>query len=104
MKKLIFLLLFILVAYSIYFDVTKGTLPQTDTPVMVNQKEESFPYKEIQIEAGDTLLSIMEREDGRLLKPIPTIMEDFKKLNDGASPHTLKIGKTYKFPIYSNEQ
>jgi len=101
MKKLIFLILIVLVIYSAYFDVTKGTLPTTAIPVTAKQTEESFPYKEIKIQSGDTLLTIMEREEGVLSKPIHTIMVDFQELNNGVSPHELQIGKTYKFPVYA---
>ncbi len=106
MKKLIALLFILLIGYSVFFDVTKGTLPSTDSiPVTTNSDDKALPsYKEIKIKSGDTLLTIMEREEGKLVKPINTIMLDFQELNDGVSPHELQIGKTYKFPIYSESQ
>ena len=106
MKKLIALLFILLIGYSVFFDVTKGTLPSTESiPVTTSPDDKALPsYKEIKIKSGDTLLTIMEREEGKLVKPINTIMLDFQELNDGVSPHELQIGKTYKFPIYSESQ
>lgn len=92
----------IVLSYSVYFDITKGTLPGSSLPVQqkLEDNETEITYKEIKIEAGDTLLSVIEREEGKLTQPIQTIMGDFQKLNKGISPHELQIGKTYKFPSY----
>lgn len=101
LKKLIALVFIGLVLYSAYFDLTVGTLPEASTPVTAQEAPSELPYKEIEVKPGDTLLSIIEREEGSLPKPIHTIIMDFQELNDGHSPHELQIGKTYKFPIYS---
>ena len=102
-KKIILLLLFAVSIYAIYFDLKHGTLPATPVPVTAsvdNKNKEEIPYFEETVQAGDTLLSIMERKEGKLSKPIHMIMLDFQKLNNGISPHELQIGKTYKFPSY----
>ncbi|WP_050615786.1 LysM peptidoglycan-binding domain-containing protein [Bacillus testis] len=101
MKRLVFLGLALLFIYSSYIDLTKGTLPRK-SPSSVETKETmaSIPYIEVEVQPGDTLLSIMEDQEGTLNKPIETIMADFEKLNSGVSPRELQIGKTYKFPAY----
>jgi len=100
-KKILTLLFTALITYSVYFDMTIGTLPAVSTPVTAQESPSDQPYIEIEVKPGDTLLSIIEREEGSLPKPINTIILDFQELNDGHSPHELQIGKTYKFPIYS---
>lgn len=103
MKKILFLLIIALVCYAIYFDITKGTLPAFTAPhdiIEPNKNDSRLPYKEIPVQAGDTVLSILEREEGHLSKPIEAIMKDFQELNNGVSPHDIQIGKTYKFPTY----
>ena len=104
MKKLIFLILLILISYSIYFDITTGTLPSNSNPASKpstsQENETTIPFIELRVEAGDTLISIMESEEGTISQPIQTIIDDFQKLNNGTSPHELQIGKTYKFPSY----
>lgn len=101
LKKLIALVFIGLVIYSAYFDLTIGTLPAASTPAAAQESPSVLPYKEIEVKPGDTLLSIIEREEGSLPKSINTIILDFQELNNGHSPHELQIGKTYKFPIYS---
>ncbi|WP_042345916.1 hypothetical protein [Bacillus massiliigorillae] len=103
MKKILFLLVIALVCYAIYFDITKGTLPAftaPQNPIETKGNESALPYKVIAVQAGDTVLSILEREEGHLSKPIETIMKDFEELNNGVSPLEIQIGKTYKFPTY----
>ena len=101
LKKLFVLLFMALIIYSVYFDITIGTLPAVSTPVTAQESPSDLPYKEIEVKPGETLLSIIEREEGSLPKPINTIILDFQELNDGHSPHELQIGETYKFPNYS---
>ena len=101
MKKIIALLLIGLIIYSVYFDLTIGTLPAASVPTTAEEASPELPYNEIEVKPGDTLLSIIEREEGNLPKPIDKIILDFQKLNDGQSPHEMQIGKTYKFPDYT---
>ena len=101
LRKILMLLFMALIIYSVYFDITIGTLPAVSTPVIAQESPSELPYKEIEVKPGDTLLSIIEREERSLPKPINTIILDFQELNDGQSPHELQIGKTYRIPIYS---
>ena len=45
---------------------------------------------------GDTLLSIIEREEGSLTQPIETIVTDFQELNEGLKPEKCKLAKHIK--------
>ncbi|MFS0780901.1 LysM peptidoglycan-binding domain-containing protein [Bacillus sp. 1P06AnD] len=101
MKRIIFLVLLLIFGYSSYYDLTIGTLPRMSLPAaQTEQEKSSIPYVEVEVQPGDTLLSIMEDQEGTLSKPIETIMEDFQTLNNGLSPKKLQIGETYKFPAY----
>lgn len=103
MKKLLILPIIAIIVYSVYFDITIGTLPTNSSsmPTIQEKKTDSeIPFRMISIQPGDTLLSIMEREEGQLSKPIENILKDFQELNNGTSPHELKIGESYKFPTY----
>ncbi|MBD3107637.1 hypothetical protein IEO70_04595 [Bacillus sp. AGMB 02131] len=101
MKKIFALLLVGLIIYSVYFDLTTGTLPAASVPATAEEAKPELPYNEIEVKPGDTLLSIIEREEGSLPKPIDKIILDFQKLNDGQSPHEMQIEKTYKIPDYT---
>lgn len=108
MKKFLAFLIISFISFIIYYDITTGTLPQN---VMIPNKGPSLPankplqkndlhYYEITIKPGDTLLSIIEREEGSLSQPIETIVTDFQELNEGLKPEQMQIGKTYKIPSY----
>ncbi|MGN1401662.1 MAG: hypothetical protein ACI4XL_09190 [Bacillus sp. (in: firmicutes)] len=106
-KKILALILIVITAYSAYYDVTTGTLPEqretADKSVEVSTTDQeipNIPFFEEEVQPGDTLLSIMEEHDGQLGRPIEIIIADFNQLNNDASPHMLIIGKSYKFPTY----
>ncbi|QFT89864.1 hypothetical protein FIU87_14465 [Bacillus sp. THAF10] len=99
--------------YSIYYDLSSGTIPETvssnttvsplqaDTSGNEESSETSKPYIEVEIKAGDTVLTVAEKMTN---KPIPVsiqqLIEDFQILNNGTAPEKIQIGKTYKFPVY----
>jgi hypothetical protein len=107
MKNLLILLASFLIIYSIYFDISVGTLPHSDT-----QKVEAvakpklsktrIPYFEVKVEPGDTLLTIVEH---RIKKPLPVsitrLIHDFEVLNPDQSAEKIQIGKSYRFPDYA---
>ena len=108
MKKFLAFLMICFISFIVYYDITTGTLPQN---VTIPYKEPSLPanqplsksdlnYYEVTIKPGDTLLSIIEREEGSLTQPIETIVTDFQELNEGLKPEQMQIGKTYKIPSY----
>ncbi|KAF0994489.1 hypothetical protein [Geobacillus sp. TFV-3] len=103
MKKFIFLLLLFLSSYVVYRDLAIGTLPPSSetTAAVAHPKGEAIPYRKVTIRPGDTLLSIIEKElNGPLPVPLEQLIHDFERLNPGEHAQTLKIGKTYKVPIY----
>lgn len=105
MKKLLSIFMFCLIIYTVYHDVTKGTLPtfteKRTVNVRLTKTALSISYEVIKVKAGDTLLSIAEREQGGPLPvSIETLVNDFKALNPGVKASSLQIGKTYKIPVY----
>lgn len=108
MKRILLFISFCFILFIIYFDLTTGTLPTsqlTSTPVQPSLPvdkpvDPSMAYKEILIEPGDTLLSIMENDKEASNQPIEDIISDFQSLNEGLQPENMQIGKTYKIPIY----
>ncbi|WP_458354871.1 hypothetical protein [Peribacillus frigoritolerans] len=109
MKRLLLFISFCFTLFIIYFDLTTGTLPAshppapTAEPAVPASKSASAPsaaYKEITMQPGDTLLSIVEKEKGESNHPIETIISDFQSLNEGLKPENMQIGKTYKIPVY----
>ncbi|MFE7061078.1 hypothetical protein ACFVAD_02850 [Sutcliffiella sp. NPDC057660] len=100
--------------FSIYYDLSKGTIPisneQQATQVMTSpslteepetEADHDATYIEVEIKAGDTVLTVAERIAN---KPIPVsitqLVEDFQVLNEGMEPEKIQVGKTYKFPLY----
>ncbi|MBB3906875.1 MULTISPECIES: type IV pilus assembly protein FimV [Anoxybacillaceae] len=106
MRKLMKVCAVCLAIYIIYHDVTKGTLPVSEqkvahAPSAKTETAASSSYRVIKVQAGDTLLSIMEREQGQSLPvSIEELIEDFEALNPGIKATSIQIGKAYKFPIY----
>ena len=107
MKKAISAFVLCLAIYIIYYDVTTGTLitstkATTASEHMTDGKTNiNIPYQTVTIQPGDTLLSIMERQqNGPIPVPIDKAIADFEALNPGKKAQTLQIGKKYKIPVY----
>ncbi|MFC4618007.1 hypothetical protein ACFO4N_04605 [Camelliibacillus cellulosilyticus] len=106
MKKLIILALFALVGWTCFYDLTKGTLSLIGTPGTSlaesesTQSETTIPYKSVKINPGDTVLSIQERLNPMVDINIQKILDDFRRLNH-IDPNTIEIGRSYRFPIYT---
>ena len=96
-KKLLIFLGCCIVIYSVYYDLTYGTLPKA-TPAAVDKTNET--YYNIKVEPGDTVISLIEEKEGTLPVPIEQIIKDFRTLNNGLSPEEIKIGQTYKLKNY----
>ncbi|MGM0900094.1 MAG: hypothetical protein ACQEXB_03090 [Bacillota bacterium] len=108
MKKLVGFLFIVLAVYSIYNDLTHGSLP---TPVSTNiieaktVSQDTTPFFEQEIHPGDTVLSILEQNlDGSLPVSITEAVADFQELNNGTPPEEIIIGNSYKFPNYRQSQ
>ena len=109
MKRLLLFISFCFTLFIIYFDLTTGTLPASHPPAPAGEpavpasqpaSAPSAAYKEITMQPGDTLLSIVEKEKGESNHPIESIISDFQSLNEGLKPENMQIGKTYKIPVY----
>lgn len=110
MKKLLFLLLILIVCTSIYYDITEGTL-FTQT-IESNSGSTSLPSSdtlddqskiEVTVEPGQTVLSVVEKlHDGPVPASIEQISKDFEKLNNGLSPESIQVDKSYFFPVYES--
>lgn len=110
MKRLIMIIAAVVILYTIYYDISYGTLPAasesahvTHQPVSVAKAKSrsTLPYYEKKVSSGDTVLSIIEEHlEDSIPVPISNVVSDFKKLNNGISPTEIQPGKTYKFPKY----
>jgi hypothetical protein len=106
MKKFGTVFILFLFLYCIYFDLKIGTLPQAKAeppPAQAAYSEQpaSQAYKEVQIQPGETMLTILERiHNGSIPVAIEQAVNDFEQLNDGVSAHSIKAGQTYRFPSY----
>ncbi len=106
MKKFIITCLIILFFYSAYFDLKIGTLPteaKNDIQVQVANSvpTEEAAFKEIQVQPGETVLTILERiHNGSLPVSIGDAVTEFERLNQNTSAHSIQANKTYRFPLF----
>lgn len=103
MKKFLGLCLAALVIYTMYYDLHFGTLPQSPKAHASQssvKQEKTMPSKEVDVQPGATVLSIVEHLNRKPSVPIKQIVSDFEKLNPGVQANNITIGKTYNFPIY----
>jgi hypothetical protein len=113
MKRFLALIAAVVILYSIYYDISTGTLPTASEPsgeshIRVPDKKSKpkspFPYYEKKVTTGDTVLSIIEEQlDDSIPIPISQVVSDFEKLNNGTAPNEIQPGKTYKFPDYQKK-
>ncbi|MBH9967466.1 hypothetical protein [[Bacillus] enclensis] len=122
MKRMFIFFGIIILLYSVYYDLNKGTLnllaEKHSTVVTARPQEmekedvESVPlpsgpdvsqkYVEKEIKPGDTVLSLVEESlQGRLPVSIEQVVSDFEELND-TTPGKIQIGRTYKIPLYAD--
>lgn len=107
MKKLLSIVAVFLLSYAIYYDLKVGTLPHTiineaEATSKVESENSTIPYFEVEIQPGETVLSIVEKNLKKSLSvSISELIQDFQQLNPGQKPEEIQIGKTYKFPDYS---
>ncbi|MEH7388645.1 hypothetical protein V7147_25100 [Bacillus sp. JJ1521] len=108
MKRFFAFLAIMFILFIIYYDVRIGTLPiaksESIEATEVVAQTPNDPYREIKVKAGDTLLSIVEKlNEGKQISSIESVIMDFEELNPDSKAELLQIGKTYKFPLYTNE-
>jgi hypothetical protein len=106
MKKTIINIFIILLLVSIYKDLTLGTdishnIKREDNPTEGLDKQ-AFDILKVKIEAGDTVLTVMEKINPSLSDlNIEQIMEDFSLLNPNIDPNHLQSNRFYFFPKYN---
>lgn len=109
MKKLFAFLSIVFVIYIIYYDIKIGTLPavKSETIEVVEEALDHEPTKhsvEIEVKAGDTVLSLVEEINKNTpITSIEKVIKDFENLNPNTKADLLQIGKTYQFPLYTND-
>jgi len=109
MKRFFAFLAIAFILYIIYYDVRIGTLPTTkgekiEAVEVITTTQNNNPFMEVEVKPGDTLLSIVEElNEGKKMSSIESVIKDFEMLNPDSEAALLQIGKTYKFPIYTNE-
>lgn len=99
-------LIIILAIMSIYNDLTSGTSLLTDNkpPSSEHAKQQNtkqFTVVKVKVQAGDTVLSIVEEVNQSLSSlDMKQIFTDFQLINH-ADPHQLNTGDYYYFPLYA---
>ncbi|WP_236035086.1 hypothetical protein [Alkalihalobacterium elongatum] len=114
--SIIFIIILFIVGYSIYYDLSTGTLPKADKSSIEEttgdhysnvtiEEEEHFPAQEVVVQNGYTVLSIVEHlHEGPVPASIQQIVYDFQELNPGVTADNIQVGKTYLFPLYSKSE
>lgn len=88
------------VLYAVYQDLTTSHTPAEHSNEVIRE-EINFQVKQIKVQPGDTVLSIMEKlHENFDSMQIEQIMHDFQLLNPNADPYSLKEGTLYYFPYY----
>lgn len=106
LKKIAIFVAALIILYSIYYDLTTGTLPVSMATAGIEehkskQDQPAIPYTTKKVKRGDTVLSIAENiHDGPLPVPIEQMVDDFRELNGQIEPNHIQINETYKFPVY----
>ncbi|MBS4209100.1 LysM domain-containing protein [Bacillus sp. FJAT-50079] len=104
MKNIAALFVGLVIIYSIYYDLTVGTLSPSiveSAPPIEEQPASEPPYTLIKVKQGDTVLSIMEAlSEQPLSVSIEQTVDDFIELNNGMKPDQIQVGQVYKFPLY----
>ncbi|MGJ7034983.1 type IV pilus assembly protein FimV [Anoxybacillus eryuanensis] len=103
MKNMFIFLMFIAICAIAYHDLTDGTIHTIRSQTTVKQTND-LPYREVTVQRGDTLLSIIEREmNSKLPVSIDQLITDFQALNPHVNAHSLQAGKTYRIPHYKQK-
>ena len=104
MKKLVILGIFAIIGWTSFYDLSKGTLNFLGP---VNHQEQDavsqsdIPYKTVDVQPGDTVLSLYEKLNPSADATIQKVMDDFQNLNHGVDPNHIQIGEKYRVPLYS---
>ena len=105
MKKIVIFFTVLIIIYSIYYDLTTGTLPVSTATAIVEENDRkgqpAIPYLIKEVKSGDTVLSIAENiHGGHIPVSIEQMVEDFRQLNGQIEPDQIQMNEKYKFPVY----
>jgi hypothetical protein len=117
MKRLVIFISIIILLYSVYYDLSTGTLKmvtpkqsvtaasktviEVDADSEKKKEDNQIPHTVLEVKPGDTVLSMVEDlTDGALPVTIEQVISDFETLNENRSPHEIQIGQRYKIPLY----
>ncbi|WP_170007683.1 hypothetical protein [Bacillus fonticola] len=110
MKRLGAIVLVVVILYTVYYDLSVGSLslPSLPSPAGAEETSEQVgavevsgqPYEEIKVERGETVLTIVEDAHQSIPVPIERIVRDFEELNEGLKAEEIQAGETYRFPLY----
>lgn len=109
MKRLSIFILMLFLIYIVYFDMNNGTIAINPSLAEGENKaievsSKASPYIEKKIRQGETVLSIIEQlHKEQIPVSIEQITTDFERLNPKEKAESIKVGKTYKFPLYKKE-
>lgn len=79
-------------------------LTEGESESMEVSSANASPYVEKKIRQGETVLSIIEQlHKEQIPVSIEQITTDFERLNPKEKADSIKVGKTYKFPLYEKE-
>ncbi|WP_035186157.1 LysM peptidoglycan-binding domain-containing protein [Alteribacter aurantiacus] len=113
MKQALLFGLILILSVSVYYDLTEGTLPDTSlsqgqvardesVDVQVQTQPATLEYQEVIVQSGHTVYTIVKalHQDALLESNFEKIVTDFERLNPNVSAHEIRVGQTYRFPIY----
>lgn len=102
MRAVIFII-FCFLLWIIYQDLTRSPLLQ-GIPRMVDGPSQlqtaTYTSVRMQVQPGDTMLSLTEKINGNRTIDIEQLVKDFKTLNPEIDNTALSVGQYYNFPLY----
>ncbi|MUV39624.1 hypothetical protein JNUCC1_03502 [Lentibacillus sp. JNUCC-1] len=96
-RMLLYLCIWLFIS-SMYHDLSVDNQPTSNS----TQEQSNSNRIEVQVEAGDTVLTVVEHVNHGLHQSfdVNRILSDFKRLNPQADPYKLQPGHYYLFPLY----
>ena len=80
------------------------SLTESESNALEVSSARTNPYIEKKIRQGETVLSIIEQlHKEQIPVSIDQITTDFERLNPKEKAESIKVGETYKFPLYEKE-
>jgi len=104
-KRISIYILMILLFVSLYLDMVKGNdqhLTSVHHHTIESSEHESFQVVKVQVQPGDTVLSISEHINHIEQLHINQLIEDFTLLNPYVDPYELETFAFYYFPHYDH--